>query len=165
VVQRFVFGCGLVALCFKVLLLFFVGIAHLPAKMTSMLGFVFFVTMFLVGEYLSTRFGLPVPGSMIGLCIALVFLVVRGRVDAPLRESAGKFLRYLPLMLVPLGVGIVKLVEAPPAGLWRLEVVLVISLIIGAPAVAMIMQGFLHRFAPSRPPADPGQPAMSEPVD
>ncbi len=86
--------------------MFFAGIAHLPAKMASMFGFVFFVTFFLIGEYFSTRFSLPIPGSMIGLCLALAFLAVRGRVDAPLRESSGKFLRYLPLMLVPVGVGI-----------------------------------------------------------
>jgi holin-like protein len=148
-------------------------------------GFVFFVTLFLVGDFLSTRFGLPVPGSMIGLCLALVFLAVRGRVDAPLRESSGKFLRYLPLMLVPVGVGIVKLVEAPPAGLWRLEVVLVLSLIIGAPAAAKIMQGFFRWCAPAQPPGvalqanalpdnalqanavqgKAAQPAASEPVD
>jgi len=138
---------------FQVLLLFFAGIAHLPAKMASMFGFVFFVTLFLAGEYISTRFSLPIPGSMIGLCLALVFLAVRGRVDAPLRESSGKFLRYLPLMLVPVGVGIVKLVESPPAGLWRLEVVLVLSLIIGAPAVAKITQGFFRWCAPAQPPA------------
>ena len=142
-------------------------------------GFVFFVTFFLIGEYFSTRFSLPIPGSMIGLCLALVFLAVRGRVDAPLRESSGKFLRYLPLMLVPVGVGIVKLVEAPPVGLWRLEVVLVISVIVGAPAVALIVQGFLRWFAPAGPsPAlqanagqssavqvNASQPAASEPVD
>jgi holin-like protein len=142
-------------------------------------GFIFFVTLFLAGEYISTRFSLPIPGSMIGLCLALAFLAARGRVDAPLRESSGKFLRYLPLMLVPVGVGIVKLVESPPAGLWRLEVVLVISLIVGAPAVAVIMQGFLRWFAPadsspalqanagqsSAVQVNASQPVTSEPVD
>jgi holin-like protein len=127
-------------------------------------GFVFFVTLFLVGEYLSTRFGLPVPGSMIGLCLAVVFFALRGRVDAPIRDTAGKFLRYLPLMLVPVGVAIVKLVEAPPAGLWRLEVVLVLSLLIGAPAAAMVMQRFLHWFA-SHPEEPLPVPATPEPVD
>lgn len=138
--------------------------------MSSMAGFVFFVTFFLAGEYLSTRFSLPIPGSMIGLCLALVFLAVRGRVDAPLRESSRSFLRYLPLMLVPVGVGIVKLVEAPPAGLWRLEVVLVLSLIVGAPAVAWIMKGFLRLCAPMGPSAgalqtDTAQPATPRSVD
>jgi holin-like protein len=93
--------------------------------------------------------------------MALCFLMVRGKVDAPLRESAGMLLRYLPLMMVPIGVGIVKLVDAPPPGLWRLVVVLIVALVIGAVGTAKIMQGFLRW----RTPAIESQPVTSERAD
>ena len=123
-----------------------------------MAGFVFFVMMFLVGDYLSVRFALPIPGSIIGLGMALCVLAIRGRVDAPLKSSSGTLLRYLPLMLTPIGVGVVKLTEDPPSGLWRLIVVLVLALVVGAIGTAKIMQGFLallERQPATTPPAAP----------
>lgn len=106
-------------------------------------GLFFFMMMFLAGEYLSSSFHLPIPGSIIGLGMALCVMALRGRVDAPLKSSASTLLRFLPLMMVPLGVGVVKLTDAPPSGLWRLIVVLLASLAIGSVGAAFIMQGFL----------------------
>lgn len=114
-------------------------------------GLVFFILMFLAGDFLSVRFALPIPGSIIGLGLALCVLAVRRKVDPTLKSSSATLLRYLPVMLVPIGVGIVKLTENPPAGLFRLIVVLVLSLAIGVIGTARIMQGFLAWF--NREPA------------
>jgi len=128
-------------------------------EVVTVAGFVFFVMMFLAGEFISLRFALPIPGSIIGLGMALCVLIIRGQVDGPLKSSAGTLLRYLPLMLAPIGVGVVKLTDHPPSGLWKLMAVLVLALAVGAIGTAKIMQGFLflnERQPASAPPAAPG---------
>lgn len=113
--------------------------------MNVMSGFVFFVGMFLAGDYLSGRFALPIPGSIIGLAFAFFFLLVRGKVDSPLKAAGDIFIRYLPLMLVPIGVaGFVQLVDSPPAALWRLITVLLIALVVGVVGAAKAMQAILR---------------------
>jgi holin-like protein len=121
-----------------------------------MLGFVFFAAMALAGDYLSTRFGLPIPGPIIGLGMALCILLLRRRVDRPVKDAGDAFARALPLMLVPIGVaGTVRLVKSPPADVWKLLFVLILALIAGAIATAKIMQGAisLHKSRLSRPQA------------
>jgi holin-like protein len=121
-------------------------------------GLAFFIMMSLAGDYLSLRFALPIPGSILGLGMALCVLAIRGKVDEPLKSSAATLLRYLPVMLVPLGVGVVKLMDDPPSGLWRLMMVLVLSMVVGVIGTAKIMEGFLSwqdRQAATTPPAMP----------
>jgi holin-like protein len=124
-----------------------------------MLGFVFFVMLFLVGNYLSTRFALPIPGSIIGLGLAFGVLVARGKVDACLKQAADSLLFYLPLMLIPIGVGIVRLVDSPPPAIWKLVMVLVVALVLGAIGTAKIMERALLLRAPARlpPPTSPSE--------
>lgn len=110
-----------------------------------MFGFVFFVAMFLVGDYFSARFSLPIPGSIIGLGLTLCVLLARRKVDHSLKQAANVFARYLPLMLVPIGVsGVVRLVGSPPPGVWRLITVLVIALVLGAVGTAKLMLAALR---------------------
>jgi holin-like protein len=109
-----------------------------------MSGLILFVGIYLLSDYASSSLSLPIPGAIIGLVLMLVVLMVRGRVDAPIKEAADAFLRYLPLMLVPVGVGVVKLLSPAPEGIWKLELVLVIALIIGAAVTAKIFQGIIR---------------------
>ncbi len=108
-----------------------------------MLGCLFFAALYLAGDYLSTRFALPIPGSIIGLGMALGFFTLRGKVDAAIRPCANLLLLYLPLLLVPVGAGVIRIVNAPPAGLWRLEAVLVFALFLGVLGTARIAEVLL----------------------
>jgi holin-like protein len=122
-----------------------------------MSGFVFFIAMYLAGDYVSTYFSLPIPGAIIGLIAVLAMLIARGRVDASLKEAADSFLRYLALMLVPIGVCVIKLLDSAPVGIWKFETVLVLALVLGAVLTAKIMQGLLWlrkvQLAPLNPAA------------
>ncbi len=111
-----------------------------------MLGCLFFVGLYLAGDYLSTRFALPIPGSIIGLGMALGFFALRGKVDSRIKPASDLLLRYLPLLLVPVGAGVIRIVNAPPPGLWRLEAVLIIALFAGVLGTAKIAEGLLARF-------------------
>jgi holin-like protein len=125
-----------------------------------MWGFVFFAGLYLVGDFVSTRFALPIPGSIIGLGMALAIFALRGKVDTQIKPAGDLLIRYLPVLLVPIGVGVIRILDAPPAGLWRLEVVLVLALVVGVLGAAKITQGFLALGRNSTPaPASPSEAA------
>ncbi|HLW52735.1 MAG TPA: CidA/LrgA family protein [Candidatus Angelobacter sp.] len=115
-----------------------------------MFGFVFFVGMFLVGDYLSMRFSLLIPGSIIGLGLTVCFLLLRRKVDGPVKQASETFTRYLPLMLVPIGVaGVAGLIESPPQGAWKFILVLVLALLLGAIGAAKLMEAALRLYKAS----------------
>jgi len=116
-----------------------------------MFGFAFFIVMSLLGNEISTRLSLPIPGSIIGLTLVFAMCCVRGKVDEPLKAAADSMLRYLALMLVPIGVGIVKLIDVVPQGMPTLIAVLALALAVGAVATAKLAQTLLtcRRLHPS----------------
>lgn len=62
----------------------------------------------LVGELLVRTLGLPLPGPVVGMVLMFVVLQVRRpRTDSGLVTVPGTLLRYLPLLYVPAGVGVV----------------------------------------------------------
>jgi len=62
----------------------------------------------LVGELVVRTLDLPLPGPIVGLVLMLVVLLVRRpRSGAGLLRGPEKLLRYLPLLYVPAGVGVV----------------------------------------------------------
>lgn len=60
----------------------------------------------LLGELLARLLGLPLPGPVIGLALLFASLIALGRVPEGLRSAADGLLRYLALLFVPAGVGI-----------------------------------------------------------
>ncbi|WP_043525846.1 CidA/LrgA family protein [Litchfieldella xinjiangensis] len=80
-----------------------------------------------VGELLARGLALPVPGPVIGMVILLLGLLVNGRVPDSLRQSGEGLLRYLTLLFVPAGVGIMVHVGLIRGDLWSLVVILFVS--------------------------------------
>ena len=60
----------------------------------------------LAGEVIARLFSLPVPGPVIGMAILFLGLVLRGRVPSELEKTTSGLLRYLSLLFVPAGVGV-----------------------------------------------------------
>lgn len=79
-----------------------------------MLKSVFIILLYqLIGELFQKFFGLSIPGPVIGLVLLLLTLILiqkRQRV-VPIKEdlfnSAEILLNYLPLLFIPVGVGVV----------------------------------------------------------
>ena len=79
-----------------------------------MLKSIFIILLFqLIGELFQKFFGLSIPGPVIGLVLLLLTLLLiqkRQRV-VPIKEdlfnSAEILLNYLPLLFIPVGVGVV----------------------------------------------------------
>lgn len=74
-----------------------------------MQGYVFIFAILLGSEYLVEQTNLNIPGSIIGLLVLFVYFSIKGNISDEIGESAGTLLKYLPLMLVPIGVGIKEL--------------------------------------------------------
>ncbi|MGH1429608.1 MAG: CidA/LrgA family protein [Neptuniibacter sp.] len=71
-------------------------------------GFVILLVCQLVGEIFVTIFSVPIPGSVFGMLILFVGLILGGRVPSGLRVASEGLLKCLPLFLVPAGVGLMK---------------------------------------------------------
>ncbi|MDI5933099.1 CidA/LrgA family protein [Halomonas kalidii] len=80
-----------------------------------------------LGELVARGLILPVPGPVIGMVILLVGLMIRGKVPDSLRMTGEGLLRYLTLLFVPAGVGLMVHVELIGLDLWPILVTLVVS--------------------------------------
>lgn len=69
-------------------------------------GFLALLLCQLLGELTVYLLDIPVPGSVVGMVLLLLALILLGRVPQSLRQSAEGVLAVLPLLLVPPGVGL-----------------------------------------------------------
>lgn len=75
-------------------------------------GLIVLLVCQLVGELVVRGLGIPFPGPIVGLLLLLAILEVRRpRGDSPLVKGPETLLRYLPLLYVPVGVGVVAYLE------------------------------------------------------
>ena len=62
----------------------------------------------LAGEVLARLFSLPLPGPVLGMLLLFALLLARSQVLGRVREAATGLLRYLSLLFVPAGVGLMR---------------------------------------------------------
>ncbi len=77
------------------------------------MNFLPFLTVILVAQLAGTvvqlALGLPVPGAVIGMFMLFAGLVLRKRpMPEGLNQTASTLLRYLPLLFIPAGVGVMQ---------------------------------------------------------
>ncbi len=60
----------------------------------------------LAGEVVVQLLGMPVPGPVIGMVLLVGYLAARGGVDPGIKTVSDTLLRYLALLFVPAGVGL-----------------------------------------------------------
>jgi len=99
----------------------------------------------LIGETLESLFHLPIPGSVIGMVILLIGLMVYGRVPEGLRITSNGLMRYLALLFIPAGVGVMDRWPLIRSNLLSITVTLVISTIALQAAIALFMRFMLKR--------------------
>ncbi|MEK9713047.1 MAG: CidA/LrgA family protein [Thalassolituus sp.] len=105
--------------------------------MTGLLILLFFLV---AGSLLQSEYALPVPGSIIGMLLLLVFLLIRGRTPESLSQVSKTLSPLLPLFIIPVSVGIVTQKELLAENGVALLVILAVSIIPGALVCAAIMQ-------------------------
>jgi len=98
-----------------------------------------------IGELLVRALSVPVPGPVMGMVVLLIGLMIRGRVPGALRLAGEGLLRYLTLLFVPAGVGIMVHFGLIGADIWVLLVTLVVSTALTIAVTAKVLDSLARR--------------------
>lgn len=93
----------------------------------------------LLGELLVAAVDAPVPGSVVGMVIMLIFLRIREEVPNDLRKAGEGLLSVLPLLLVPAGVGLMEHFQLIKEVWWQILLILFVSTLITMVLVAKLL--------------------------
>ena len=111
-----------------------------------MLNSIFTIFLFqLIGEFIQKFTDISIPGPVIGLILLLSFLLIRGKffikshiIENNLVDFSERFLAYLPLLFIPVGVGVVMHLS-----LLEENLISVISIIILGTLLTLALTGFI----------------------
>jgi holin-like protein len=95
----------------------------------------------LAGDVIQSLLQLPIPGPVVGMALLLATLIARGRLPAGLDTAAGGLLRYLPMMFVPAGVGVMAHFDLIRTEWRSIVVALVTSSGLAVVVTALTMRG------------------------
>jgi holin-like protein len=101
----------------------------------------------LIGTVVQEGTGLPIPGPVFGLILLLAWLVWRGGPAAELRGASEGLLRYLGLLFVPAGVGVVTEFQILRDNALALLIAIPVSTVLGLVVTGVLMNYFLTRRA------------------
>lgn len=119
-----------------------------------MLESIFIIFLFqLIGEAVQKYFELTIPGPVIGLVLLLAALLLLGRYAGSYREKIerglGKtseyLLGHLPLLFVPIGVGVVMHISFLEDRLLSVLVVIFVSTVLTVGFTAFVMEKLQSR--------------------
>jgi holin-like protein len=99
----------------------------------------------LAGTVIQQGTGLPVPGPVMGLVMLLAVLIRAGGPAANLRDTAQGLLKYLGLLFVPAGVGVVTELQALRESALALAVAIPVSTLLGLLVTGVVMNWFVGR--------------------
>ncbi|MBV1919751.1 MAG: CidA/LrgA family protein [Pseudomonadales bacterium] len=68
-------------------------------------GLLILIGFQLTGEFISAQFQLPFPGSVIGMGLLFLYLLLKGNTPQPLSTTSTALFPYIPLFLMPACVG------------------------------------------------------------
>jgi holin-like protein len=98
----------------------------------------------LVGTIIQEGTGLPVPGPVLGMVMLLGYLLWAGGPSPHLRETAQGLLKYLGLLFVPAGVGVVAELQEIRDNALAIVVAIVVSTLLGLVVTGVLMNWFLR---------------------
>lgn len=115
--------------------------------MKLMVGLVVLVVYDQLGRWLIAVLGWPVPGSVLGMLLLLISLVVFKKPPTPIKQSSEFLLRHLSLLFVPAGVGILLLFKLIANEWLAMLVAMLFSTLISLAVTAWILQGLLRLYS------------------
>ncbi|SFX79590.1 CidA/LrgA family protein [Marinospirillum alkaliphilum] len=107
-------------------------------------GFAALLLFQLIGELLVRLTGLPVPGPVLGMALLLAGVLLLKKVPESLRQASEGLLRYLPLLFVPAGVGLINHGLLLKQDLWVILITLVVSTALTLAVTVLVLQ-FLRK--------------------
>jgi holin-like protein len=105
----------------------------------AMSGLLILLSFLLLGSLIQSGLTLPIPGSIIGMLLLLLLLIIRGKTPSSLQSISKVLSPLLPLFIIPVSVGIVTQKELLAENGMALLVIMAISLIPGALVCAAVM--------------------------
>ena len=111
-----------------------------------MLNSIFTILLFqLIGEFIQKFTEISIPGPVIGLILLLSVLLIRAKyfkehysIENSLVDFSERFLTYLPLLFIPVGVGVVMHLS-----LLEENLISVISIIVLGTLLTLALTGFI----------------------
>jgi holin-like protein len=98
----------------------------------------------LAGTVVQQAAGLPVPGPVLGLILLLIILIRQNGASAHLHDTANGLLKYLGLLFVPAGVGVITELPVLRDNALAILVAIPVSTIMGLLVTGLLMQFFLR---------------------
>lgn len=92
------------------------------------------------GEIVSRLLSLPVPGPVVGLVLLLIFLIWRGKVDAPIDTVSSALTKHLGLLFVPAAVGVVMFWPQLQTHFLAISIALIVSVTATIAVSAVILR-------------------------
>lgn len=99
----------------------------------------------LLGEMLVRLAGWPLPGPVLGMLLLLGYLALRKRSSHDLDSASDGLLKYLALLFVPAGVGVMVHFDRIGSAWAALTFTLLCSAVITLVVTGMVMQWMLQR--------------------
>jgi holin-like protein len=94
----------------------------------------------LAGEVAARLLGLPIPGPVLGMLLLFVLLLGRVRAVESVREPANVLIRYLSLLFIPAGVGLIRHTDRVRAELPPIVAAVVLSTALTVAVTALVFQ-------------------------
>nr|WP_091959896.1 CidA/LrgA family protein [Marinospirillum celere] len=104
-------------------------------------GFAVLLGFQLLGEILVLVTGILVPGPVLGMAFLLLFLLLRQQVPEPTRQTSEGLLRYLPLLFVPAGVGLINHGLLLKQDFGVIAITLIVSTALTLAVTVLVLQG------------------------
>ncbi len=111
--------------------------------MKLIIGLLVLIAYHQTGEALMLWMNWPIPGSVVGMLLLFISLLLFNSPPKPIQRSAEFLLRHLALFFVPAGVGLMLLFELIKAQWLAMLVSMVLSTFISLIFTALVMQMML----------------------
>jgi holin-like protein len=116
-----------------------------------MLNSIFTILLFqLIGEFIQKFTEISIPGPVIGLILLLGVLLIRAKyfkehpsIENSLVNFSERFLNYLPLLFIPVGVGVVMHLSLLEENLISVISIIVLGTLLTLALTGFIMEKFL----------------------
>jgi len=99
----------------------------------------------LAGTVIQEGAGLPIPGPVIGLVMLLAWLIRAGGPGPELKATSDALLKYLGLLFVPAGVGVVTELQELRQNAFALAVAIPVSTLLGLLVTGVLMNWLAGR--------------------
>ncbi len=111
----------------------------IPSSVQSVTDFLILIGCVFLGVVVNVATGIPLPGSVIGLLILLLVLILKGGPSSGLRSLSSVLLHNMSVLFVPAGVGLMTQLPALQRDLWPILVAITVSTTLGMAVTAVIM--------------------------